>query len=112
MIVYHFSWSCGGSHVSGHSSKTTPVEFFIQVKAPSTKISFLGWNISQKFKLSLWNYIFISHEIRSFFFFFLHIDYFFPKAIKRCMKEREVTIKIQKVLRIIIWITKNNHIVN
>lgn len=69
MIVYHFSWRCGGSHVSGHSSKTTPVEFFIQVKAPSIKISFLGWNISQKFKLSLWNYIFISHEICSFFFF-------------------------------------------
>lgn len=75
MTVYHFSWSCGGSHVSGHSSKTMlAVEFFIQVKALSTKISFLGWNISQKFKLPLWNYIFISHEIRPWFvcFFFSH----------------------------------------
>lgn len=62
-IVYHidFSCSCSGSHVSGHGNKTmTAVEFFIQVKALSSKISFLGWNISQKFEWSLWNYIFIS----------------------------------------------------
>lgn len=57
-----FSWSCGYSRF------------------------LVDWNISQKFNQSLWNYIFISHEMH---FFTLII--FLQKAIKGCMKGREVT---------------------
>lgn len=52
------------------------------------------WNISQNFNQSLWNYIFISHEM---YFFTLII--FLWKAIKWWMKGREVTKLNSKGLR-------------
>lgn len=70
--MYHsdFSWSCGYSR------------FLVDL------------NISLKFNQSLWNYIFISHEMH---FFALII--FSQKAIKWCMKGREVTALNSKGLR-------------
>lgn len=86
-VMYHadFSWSCGYSGLLIVTARTA-VTFSIQVKTRSPKLLPSGWNISQKFNQSLWNYFFISHEMH---FFTLII--FLQKAIKWCMKGREVT---------------------